>query len=147
MWVLIADTDPNDSTKTVPAPYNAGTRLGRIVGRPAGRWSTASRMMRKSSKRRTCRRCCRSIFVTTSASGLHPDITPAAVEFQVPRVPKARKLSPDKVRTLVAKMTQDRFVGILGEKRISVLKLNMALDALADSHASMEDAAFEAGIQ
>ena len=90
-------------------------------------------MMRRSSKRSTRRRCCRSIFVTTSASGLHPDITPAAAEFQVPRVAKARKLSPDKVRTLVAKMTQDRFVGILGEKRINFLKLDMALDALADS--------------
>src|SRR5262249_27464113 len=88
-----------------------------------------------------------AIFVTTSASGLHPDITPAAAEFQVPRVAKARKLSPDKVRTLVAKMTQDRFVGILGEKRSISSSSIWHLMRLLTPHASVGDAAFEAGIQ
>jgi potassium-transporting ATPase KdpC subunit len=69
-------------------------------------------------------------LVTTSASGLDPDITPAATEFQVPRIAQARNLPQDKVRALVAETTQDPVLGILGEKRVNVLKLNLALDQL-----------------
>jgi K+-transporting ATPase ATPase C chain len=67
-------------------------------------------------------------MVTTSGSGLDPDISPASAEAQVPRVAAARGMSPDAVRKLVAENTADRQFGILGEPRVNVLKLNLALD-------------------
>src|ERR1700693_1715991 len=122
------DTDPNDATKTVPAPYNAGNSGGSNAG-PTSK-ALIERVQGDADKLKQENKAPIPVdLVTTSATGLDPDITPAAAEFQVPRVAKSRNLPEQRVRALVAGATQDRFLGILGEKRVNVLKLNLALDA------------------
>jgi len=123
------DTDPNDSTKTVPAPYNAGNSGGSNAGP-----TSKSLIERVQGDVDTLKKenggSIPVDLVTTSASGLDPNITPAAAEFQVARVAKARNLPEERVRALVAEATQDRFLGVLGEQRVNVLKLNLTLDAV-----------------
>lgn len=123
--------DPNDSTKTVPAPYNAANSAGSNAGPTSKALIDRVKEDVEKLKAENPGAPVPIDLVTTSASGLDPDISPAAALFQVPRVAKKRKLSEDQVRQLVQANTADRWMGLLGEPRVNVLQLNMALDALA----------------
>jgi K+-transporting ATPase ATPase C chain len=124
-------TDPNDSTKTVAAPYNAANSGGSNYG-PSNK-ALVDRVQGDidALKKETPSATVPIDLVTTSASGLDPDISPEGAIYQVPRVAKARNLSEDRVRQLVAEHTQGRLLGLLGEPRVNILQLNLALDQLA----------------
>ena len=120
--------DPNDSTKTVSAPYNAANSGGSNLG-PTSK-ALAERLKEDVDKLKAenPNAAVPVDLVTTSASGLDPDISPEAAEFQVPRVAKARNLPDAQVKQLVASNTQGRLLGLIGEPRVNVLALNLALD-------------------
>lgn len=120
--------DPNDSTKTVSAPYNAANSGGSNLG-PTSK-ALADRLKEDVDKLKAenPNAAVPVDLVTTSASGLDPDISPEAAQFQVPRVAKARNMPEDQLKQLVVANTQGRLLGLLGETRVNVLALNLALD-------------------
>lgn len=130
------DTDPSDATKSIPAPYNASNSAGSNAGPTSKTLIDRVTEEAKKLKSENPAGLVPVDLVTTSASGLDPDITPAAASFQIPRVANARGISRVHLQQLVDINTQGRFLGILGEPRVNVLKLNLSLDAEQPASAS-----------
>src|SRR6516164_7942477 len=121
--------DPNDSTKTVGAPYNAANSGGSNLGPTSKALADRIKDDVEKLKAENPSMPVPVDLVTTSASGLDPDISPEAALFQVPRVAKARSMPEERLRELVAQNTAGRLGGIIGEPRVNVMALNLALDA------------------
>jgi K+-transporting ATPase ATPase C chain len=122
--------DPQDPTKTASVPYNAVNSMGSNLG-PTNRAlidrvkADVDRLKQENPAAPVT-----TDQVTTSASGLDPDITPPDAQFQLPRVAKARNVPEEQLAQLVGDHTEGRLFGLLGEPRVNVLELNLALDQL-----------------
>ena len=124
--------DPNDSSKTVPAPYNAANSGGSNLGPTNKALIDRVKADVDKQKAENPSQPVPIDLVTSTGGGLDPDISPAAAMFQVPRVAKARNLPEDRIRQLVTDHVEGRWLGLLGEPRVNVLALNMALNVIVD---------------
>jgi len=122
--------DPKDATKTIDAPYNAVNSMGSNLGPTSKALADRVKGDVETLKKENPSAAIPADLVTTSGSGLDPDISPDSAYFQVPRVAKARGVPEQRIRTLVESQIEGRTFGLLGEPRVNVLELNLALDGL-----------------